>query len=295
MKVLVTGGAGVTGSHLADRLLTEGCDVAVVDDLSTGRLHHLQRARRDFPSRLAFQRLDVVSDAMERAMAKIRPDVVCHLASRGESAGEEDPVADAMTEVVGTARVLEACTAHDVGKIVFATGLDDRHEPARTSHAAARRGAEQLLRSWAHRHGLRWTVLALGRVVGPRQDPADARNVVARVADWMLEGAPVTLAGGAGLAWDLVGVDDVVSAFVAALEGGDGARVEVGSGAATSQSELVATLAELTAWPGEPNWLPAPPPPPPRLADVATGAALGWSPRVPVAHALEALVDWLRG
>jgi UDP-glucose 4-epimerase len=295
VRVLVTGGAGVIGSHLVERLLAEECEVSVVDDLSTGRLHYLQEARRG-PSRLGFQRLDVISNALERAVAKARPDVVCHLASRAQPVGSEDPVADTMTEVVGTARVLEACAAHGVGKLVFATHLDDRHLPAPSSFVAAKRGAEQLLRSWGHTHGLRWTVLALARVVGPRQDPADPRHLEARVADWMLESAPVTLAGGPARAADLLAVEDAVDAFVRALSRGDGERIEIGSGTATSQGEVVTALAQLTAWAGEPAWLASDPPPAPRLADIEAAArALGWAPRVPTADALARLVGWLRG
>lgn len=293
-RVLVTGGAGVVGSHLVERLLDDGHEVTVADDLSTGRLHHLQDARRDPDKRLTFQRVDVTSNALERTIAKARPEVVMHLASRADPHGGDDPVADAMTDVIGTANLIEACRLHDVGKIVYAGHLDDRRGPAATAFLAGKRAAEEYLRALGEA-GPRWTILSIGEVYGPRQDPATPRHLVARLADWMRERAPITLAGGPDRAWDLIAVDDVVEAFVLALERGDGRRVDVGSGVPTTQAELVGALAKLTAWTGEPDWLPAATAEPPRVADLSRAEALGWTPRLSLEEGLRALLAWLRG
>lgn len=297
-RILVTGGAGVVGSHLIDRLLAEGHQVTAADDLSSGKLHHLQDARRDPDKRFTFQRVDVVSTALEVAVAKARPEVVVHLASRADPHGGDDPTRDAMVDVVGTVNLIEACRAHDVRKIVYASHLDDRAAAPATPFLAGKRAAEEYLRALGgsgQGTGPAWTILSLAEVYGPRQDPAVPRHLVARLADWMRERAPVTLAGGPDRAWDLLAVQDAVEAFVLALEAGDGMRVDIGSGRATTQAELVATLAGLTAWTGEPNWLPADPAPPPLVADLSRAASLGWAPRAGLEDGLRALLGWLNG
>lgn len=294
-RVLVTGGAGVIGSHLVDRLIAEDHLVTVADDLSSGRLHYLQDARRHPDKRLTFQRVDVTSTALERTVAKARPEVVVHLASRADPQASDDPTRDALIDVVGTVNLIEACRAHDVGKIVFAGHLDDRRAAPATAFLAGKRAAEEYLRALG-RSGPRWTVLSIAEVYGPRQDPAVPRHLVARLADWMRERAPVTLAGGPERAWDLVAVDDVVDALVLAMSAGDGLRIPVGSGRPTTQGEVVATLAALTAWTGEPHWLPGDGTEAPMLAEQERAReALGWSPRVGLEDGLRALLEWLRG
>lgn len=297
-RVLVTGGAGVIGSHLVDRLLAEGHQVTAADDLSTGKLHSLQDARRDPDKRFTFQRVDVVSNALEVTVAKARPEVVMHLASRADPHGGDDPTRDAMIDVVGTVNLIEACRAHDVRKVVYASHLDDRGTAPGTPFLAGKRAAEEYLRALGGTGpgtGPTWTILSLAEVYGPRQDPAVPRHLVARLADWMRERAPVTLAGGPGRAWDLLAVEDAVEAFVLAIDGGDGMRVDIGTGTPTTQAQLVTALAELTAWTGEPNWLPSEPAAPPLLADLTRAATLGWAPRMPLTDGLHALLGWLRG
>ena len=297
-RVLVTGGAGVIGSHLVDRLLADGHHVVATDDLSSGKLHHLQDARRDPDKRFAFQRVDVVSNAFEVTVAKARPEVVVHLASRADPHGGDDPARDAMIDVVGTVNLIEACRTHDVRKVVYASHLDDRGAAPGTPFLAGKRAAEEYLRALgapADGKGPRWTILSLAEVYGPRQDPATPRHLVARLADWMRERAPVTLAGGPDRAWDLLAVEDAVEAFVLALDAGDGMRVDIGSGAPTTQATLVTALAELTAWKGEPQWLAADPAPAPLVADLGRAAALGWQPRMPLEDGLRALLRWLNG
>lgn len=293
-RILVTGGAGVIGSHLVDRLLADGHQVTAADDLSSGRLHYLQDARRDPDKRFTFQRVDVVSNALEVTVAKARPEVVMHLASRADPQAADDPTRDAMVDVVGTVNMIEACRAHDVRKIVFAGHLDDRGGPPATPFLAGKRAAEEYLRALSG-GGPRWTILSLAEVYGPRQDPAMPRHLVARLADWMRERAPVTLAGGPDRSWDLVAVQDVVDAFVLAMDGGDGQRIDIGCGSPTTQAQLAATLAELTAWTGEPQWLAADPPTPPLLANLGRADALGWAPRVGLQDGLRALLGWLNG
>ena len=100
-RVLVTGGAGFIGSNLTDRLLEEGHEVTVVDDLSTGKLHNLHEARRNPDLPLSFQRVDITSNALERVFEKFRPEVVLHLAAQIDvRRSVDDPVRDALVNLV---------------------------------------------------------------------------------------------------------------------------------------------------------------------------------------------------
>jgi UDP-glucose 4-epimerase len=312
-RVLVTGGAGFIGSNLVDRLLEDGHEVTVVDDLSTGKLFNLQRARRNPDLPLAFQRLDIVSDALERAVAKAQPEIVLHLAAQADvRRSVADPMRDAMVNVVGTVNLLESCRRHDVAKVVFTTsGGCIYGEPAvgdlpvgethsghpHSPYGASKRGAEEYLHAYAALHGMRWSSLALANVYGPRQDPAGEAGVVSIFGSRLLAGTPTTIFGSGEQTRDFVFVDDVVHAFVLAMYRGDGLRFNIGTGEQTSINDLHARLAQLAGVPSEPTY---DDPRPGELSHIAldsrlAAAELGWKPWTTLDEGLGATLDWLRG
>ncbi|HWB72568.1 MAG TPA: NAD-dependent epimerase/dehydratase family protein [Egibacteraceae bacterium] len=312
-RVLVTGGAGFIGSTLVDRLLAEGHEVTVVDDLSTGKLANLAQARRDPELPLTFQRLDITSDALERVVARSRPQVVFHLAAQIDvRRSVDDPVRDAMVNVVGTVGLLEACRRHGADKVLLATSggciygepdvealpIDEDHPGHPVSpYGASKRGVEEYLHAYASLYGLRWTSLALGNVFGPRQDPLGEAGVVSIFGGRMLADEPVTIYGDGEQTRDFVFVDDVVHAFVLAMERGHGLRLNIGTGQRTSVNRLFAELADLTGY-GRPARHAAP-----RLGelrDIALDARLavaelGWKPWTTLREGLAATVGWLGG
>ncbi|MDP8969394.1 MAG: SDR family NAD(P)-dependent oxidoreductase [Actinomycetota bacterium] len=312
-RVLVTGGAGFIGSTLVDRLLAEGHEVTVVDDLSTGKLANLAQARRDPQLPLSFQRLDVTSDALERVVAKARPQVVLHLAAQIDvRRSVADPVHDAMVNVVGTVQLLEACRRHGTAKIVLATSggciygepeagelpvAEDHGGHPASPYGASKRGVEEYLHAYAALYGLRWTSLALGNVFGPRQDPLGEAGVVSIFAGRMLADQPVAIYGDGEQTRDFVFVDDVVHAFVLAMERADGLRLNIGTGERTSVNRLFDELAAITGYARPAVYSP---PRPGELRDIALDARLasgelGWKPWTSLRDGLEATVGWLRG
>ncbi len=306
-RLLVTGGAGFIGSTLVDRLLAEGRRVIAVDDLSTGTLANLEEARRESGGRFEFQRADVVRGGLDAVVERHRPEVVVHLAARSSGRRSiDDPVGDAMVNVVGTVNVLEACRRHGVRKVVMATAagavgsdeeadllpLDESHDgPGASPHAAAQRAAEEYLRTYGALYGLRWTVLAVANVYGPRQR---ASGVVAGFTRAMLAGRPVTIHGDGKSTRDFVYVDDVVHALALAMERGDDQRLVIGTGQRTSVERLFLALAAATDHRRDPVH-DEPLPGEPRHAAVDARRAaevLGWKPWTTLEEGLAATLRW---
>ena len=312
MRVLVTGGAGFIGSNLVDRLLADGHDVTVIDDLSTGKLANLAQARRQVGVPLDFVRLDITSDALDRAVAKARPEVVLHLAAQMDvRRSVADPVHDAMVNVIGTVNLLEACRRHGVRKFVHTTSggciygepapedlpvAEDYPGHPHSPYGASKRGVEEYLHTYQALYGLRWTCLALGNVYGPRQDPAGEAGVVSIFGGRMLRGEPVAIFGDGQQTRDFVAVDDVVDAFLLAMEAGDGLRCNIGTQRQTSINEVFAMLAELTGYDQPPHHQDE------RAGELRHNAlditrargSLGWEPRLGLRQGLSKVVGWMR-
>lgn len=308
-RVLVTGGAGFIGSRLVDALITDGCAVTVVDDLSTGKLANLVDARADGA---AFHRLDIARDDVAGLVELARPQVVVHLAAQMDVRHSVvDPLHDATVNVLGTVRLLEACRHQEVDKVVFATSggcvygepavgelpvAEDHPGHPESPYGASKRSVEEYLHTYESLCGLEWTSLALGNVYGPRQDPWGEAGVVSIFGGRMLDDQPVTIYGDGGQTRDFVFVDDVVDAFRAAMTSGHGMRLNVGTGQQTSVRELHAALAAVTGARRPPVYAAE------RVGELrhialdAQRAAteLGWKPSTSLHEGLTATVEWLR-
>src|SRR5919198_713703 len=113
-KILITGGAGFIGSHVADGYLRAGHEVVVVDNLSTGHRRNLSHEAR-------FYQADVTDEpALRRILETERPDVVNHhAAQKSVRISVEDPAEDARINIVGSLRLLELCRRLEVKKVIF--------------------------------------------------------------------------------------------------------------------------------------------------------------------------------
>jgi UDP-glucose 4-epimerase len=310
--VLVTGAAGFIGSNLVRRLLEDGRRVVAVDDLSTGRLENLEPARAPhLTGRLQFDRLDVLSDALPVLMARLRPAVVVHLAAQVDvRVSVAEPLRDATANVLGTLRVLEAARAADVGRVVYAASIAGYGDPPPSAlpldesittpplspYGASKRAAGDYVLAYGALHGVEGVVLTLANVYGPHQTTAGEGGVVATFVGRMLEGRPCTVYGDGLQTRDFVHVDDVADAFVRATERGAGERMMIGTGVATTVTDLFRVCAEATGYDLEPVMAPA------RAGEVrdsvvdAARAAevLGWRAWTDVRAGVGATVAWAR-
>ncbi|MDX1623718.1 MAG: NAD-dependent epimerase/dehydratase family protein [Gemmatimonadota bacterium] len=218
-RVLVTGGAGFVGSHVADRYLEEGCEVTVLDDLSTGR-------RERVPERARFVEMELNDAGLEDLFAEGGFDLVNHHAAQMDvRASVADPIDDARSNVTGLLNLLERARAHGVARVIFASSggvvygepaivpTPEEHPTLPLSpYGVTKLAGEQYLHYYAVVHGLAYASLRYGNVYGPRQDPHGEAGVVAIFGRRILAGEPITVFGDGTQERDYVYVGDVAEA-----------------------------------------------------------------------------------
>ncbi len=312
MRALVTGGAGFIGSTLVDRLLAEGHQVDVIDDLSTGSLANLADARAVGEGNLKIHTLDIRSRDVVTVMERRQPEVVFHLAAQMDvRLSVKDPVFDAEVNIVGTLNVLEGARAADAQKVVFASsggtiygtvGPEDlplrESQPQRplSPYAVAKKAAFDYLAAYRELYQLEFTVLALGNVYGPRQNPHGEAGVVSIFAGLLLEGRQCTIYGDGSQTRDYVYVDDVVDSMVRSVDRGGGLLCNIGTGVETSVSQVHDAVARAVGVQAEPIYANERPGELPRVSLDPGRAAmqLGWQPWTGFQVGVDQTVAWFR-
>ena len=310
--VLVTGGAGFIGSHLADRLLAEGHRVISVDDLSTGRIANLAEAR-GYGKEFTFFNMDARADGLLPLFERHRPEIVFHLAAQsGVRPSLENPVKDAAINVMGSLNVLDCAAKVEARKVIYAASggtlygepkrLPVKETTAQGSHPLSPYGVSKkvvldYLAFYQRYRGLDFTALALGNVYGPRQDPSGEAGVIAIFAARMLAGERASIYGDGNQTRDYVFIDDVVHAFVQSVDRGSGKLVNVGTGLEASVNHLYKLLADIVGVDAEPEHGPLPPGELRRIAlDITRAAsAIAWKPWTHLEDGLAETVAYLKG
>jgi len=253
MKVLVTGGAGFIGSNIVDRLIDEGYEVVVVDDLSTGSEKNLNKKAK-------FYRLDIQDAGLENIFQKEQPDFVSHQAAQKDvRISVSDPIYDAKINILGTINLLQNCIKYKVKKVVFAStggaiyGEQDvfpapETHPARpiSPYGIAKLVAEHYLYYYKTIYGLDYVSLRYSNVYGPRQDPHGEAGVVAIFIQKMLNGEQPVINGDGEQTRDFVYVEDVVAANILAMKNNTVENVfNIGTGIETSVNQIFNQLKEI--------------------------------------------------
>lgn len=302
-RVLVTGGAGFIGSHIAERLCQDN-SVIVYDDLSAGRRSNLS----GFEGKMDFVEGDVRDeDALREALRDV--DIVFHCAAQvSVERSVEDPLETAKINIGGTLRILWEGKKAEVDRIVFPSSAavygsspempkrEDMQTDADSPYAASKIVGEQYCRLFNKVYDLPTVVLRCFNVYGPRQDESSPyASVIPRFITAMLDGEPPRIFGDGGQTRDFIFIDDVVEGFLlaASVEGVRGGTINIASGRSLSILELLETLRQVLGTEVEPEFVAE------RPGDVRHSFAdisrakrkLGFAPRVDHAKGLRRTVE----
>jgi UDP-glucose 4-epimerase len=303
VKVLLTGGAGFIGSHVADHLLARGEEVTILDNLSTGR-------RENLPPGAEFVEMDVRDGAVRDLWEERRFEVLLHFAAQmSVLVSVRDPLYDVDVNVRGLLNLMEAGRGRGLRRTLFAStggaAYDDEvpfptpeTAPARplAPYGIAKVASELYLRYYSRSHNIPYTALRFGNVYGPRQDPGGEAGVIAIFASKLLDGEAPVINGDGEQTRDYIFVGDVARAFLAALDKGVEGVFNIGNEREVSVNEICARLKEVVGTELEPIYGPAKAGEVRRsmLAIGKAQAGLGWEPEVDLKQGVAEVVDFIR-
>ncbi len=303
MKVLVTGGAGFIGSHIVDALIKQRHQVVVVDNLITGFLENITPEAK-------YYKMSVGDAELASVFEQEEPDIVIHQAAQMVIARSvAEPVFDAQENILGSLNVILNCVRAGVKRIIYASSggaiygepqylpVDEKHPINPLSqYGISKHTVEHYLYLYGLQYGLNYVVLRYPNVYGPRQNPEGEAGVVAIFAGQMLRGEQPTIFGSGDKTRDYTHVSDVVVANLLAMERGNNAIYNIGTGVETSDREMFDTLAKVLGYSGNPIYAPV------RTGEIyhicldVTKARkeLGWQPRLSLKEGLRQTVSYYK-
>jgi UDP-glucose 4-epimerase len=302
-SVLVTGGAGFIGSHLADAFLAGGKRVTILDDLSAGLFSRVPKGAR-------FVEGDIRHADLEGLLRAEEVDTILHHAAQIDvRKSVEDPVFDAEVNVLGTIRLAKAALAAGTAQLVFASSggaiygdpdgfaADESHATNPVSpYGVAKLAGEKYLFGLAHGSPLVVTALRYANVYGPRQDGRGEAGVVGIWMKTLLAGGTCVINGDGAQSRDFVFVEDIVRANLAAAARRAAGIINIGTGVETTVNGLYDAVAAACGEPRAARRGPAKAGEQKRsVLDVKKSrTALGLSPPVDLAEGLRRTADWFR-
>lgn len=302
MKILVTGGAGFIGSNLADALIVQGHQVAVLDNLSSGK-------KGNISSQAEFFNVDVTSDTLAEVFTAFKPQAVFHLAAHIDvRKSVADPMWDATQNILGSINLFEQCRKHDVSKVIFSSSggaiygntdqlptTETHPEEPISPYGITKLAIEKYLNYYHKVYGLNYVALRYSNVYGPRQNATGEGAVVAIFTAKFLAGQMPTINGDGEQTRDYVYVGDVVAANLTALEKDICGVYNIGTGKETSVNELAKLIMAHTNSSVVPDYAQA------RIGEVLRSCldyrlaqqVLSWEPKVDLQQGIARTVDWL--
>jgi UDP-glucose 4-epimerase len=300
-RVLLVGGSGFVGSHIADEFLARGWEVVVFG-----------RSREKFrePSTLITYITGRINEhsLLDAAISR-NMDCVVHLASSTlPSTSNENPAFDVRSNLVDAFGLLESCVRHNVRKLIFASsggtvyGIpkrlpiteDDPTDPI-CSYGIAKLALEKYLELYHRLHGLQYVVLRISNPYGPRQDPRHAQGAVSVFAAKLLENQPITIWGTGAVVRDFIYVTDLARLFYAAAVSPATGVYNASSGVGLSMNDLISIMIAQYGVRAQVNRLPS------RTCDVPASVldcarakrVFGWKPQVSLECGLQEVRAWI--
>lgn len=309
-KVLVTGGAGFIGSHVADAYLAAGYEVTVLDNLSSGR-------RENVPRRAQFVHSDIASPEARALLEGGGFAVLNHHAAQMDvRVSVENPALDAQINIMGLINLLEGSRRGGVTRVVFASsggvvyGEGEQLPHAETApklpvspYGVSKLASEYYLAAYAQLYGLASVSLRYSNVYGPRQNPHGEAGVVAIFGNRLRIGKALTVYGDGEQTRDYVYVGDVARANIAATtwrvpptRALDDAAFNIGTGQETSVNRLARLMIDAAGGAGDIQHGPA------RAGELLRSALaidkaerlLSWRPQVSLAEGLRLTFQWIK-
>ena len=300
-RCLVTGGAGFIGSHLVERLMQDGFQTTVLDDLSAGSSSYVHEAATLVEGDVRDAGLvdDLVKDT----------DYVFHLAAYTSAPGSlDEPQICFEINTLGTLNVLQSARRHKVRKIIFPSSsagyggespdpcMEDDHLEPLSPYAVTKLAGEHLLEVYRATYGLEYVAFRFFNVYGPRQNQEGGyAAVVPAFIQAALVGTDLTIYGDGEQTRDFVYVEDVASAMRVAMEKGAGVY-NIGCRDAVTINGLARNITDIASSGSELLYAP------PRDGDILYSLAdvtkvkrdLGWAPEWSLARGMQATVDWYK-
>lgn len=301
-RLIVTGGAGFIGSHIASRLISEGFDVLILDNLSTGK-------EGNIPGKADFIKLDLGKESSYDRLKDFSCLAVFHLA--GQSSGEasfRDPFYDLESHAMSTFWLLDWCRKKRVSRFVYASSMAVYGDPAylpvdeghpfqpKTFYGSAKIAAEAYVRLY-QTLGVDTTIFRMFSVYGPGQDLENrAQGILSIYLSYLMEGAPIVVKGSPDRFRDLVYIDDVVDAWATALDDprSYGKTYNIATGKKTRVRDMIALLAAAfghadypveyrSGTPGDQFGI---------IGDISLiRRELGWEPKIPLSEGLARMAN----
>ncbi len=313
-KILVTGGAGFIGAHVAKKLLELGHEIVIADNLNDYYNPQLKKDRlkmmlNDEGLKYEFVEADISRrEQLEEIFKKHKFDSICHLAAQaGVRWSLTNPWIYAETNVLGTLNILELARQYHVEKIVFASSSsvygvnekmpyheDDRVDQQVSLYAATKKSAELLAHSYHQLYGLKICALRFFTVYGPWGRPDMAYF---KWADLITSGKPIDVYNHGMMKRDFTYIDDIVDGVVAALESDFAFEIiNLGNDRPEELPKLIELLENNLGMKAEKNYLPM------QLGDVVNGWAdiskarklLNYRPKTSLEQGIEAFVKWYK-
>ena len=313
-NILVTGGAGFIGSHLVDRLLSEGeWRVSVVDDLNDFYDPAIKRANaspHEKNSNYQLFKADIRDQAaLRNIFAGNGFDCIVHLAARaGVRPSLDQPRLYAETNINGTLNLLELAREHGIKQFVFGSsssvyginakvpfGEDDPIRQPISPYAATKAAGELLCHTYTHLYGMRCVCLRFFTVYGPRQRPDLAIHKFARLIS---EGKPIPVFGDGTTRRDYTFIEDIIAGVRAAIDysNTDYEVINLGESRTVELRELISLLekelgktAQIDRQPLQPGDVPQ------TFADIAKARRLlGYNPQTQIEEGIHTFVRWFR-